>query len=512
MPKRPNILLLYTDQQRYDTVHSLGNAVIQTPTLDRLANEGAAFTSAYCASPVCISSRCSLLLGQYAHETGCEDNIPMPQDRVSLMQLLSEAGYQTHGVVKMHFMPDSWNLWGFDSRDYSEEGGFNPEDDFCKSLSNAGYQHVLNPYGIRSEYYYIPQPSQLPQRLHHSWWVADKSLDFLARRKKDQPFFLWSSFIKPHPPFENPYPWNRLYKPVEMPWPFLPPRYEELQTHWNRVQNRYKYKDQGFDGNIARATRAAYFAAISFVDYNAGRILARLEEEGELENTLVIYTSDHGEFLGDYGCWGKRSMLDPAARVPLLARYPERFAAGQQVTKVASAVDVLPTCLEAAGLRAPDDRSGVDLALLARGEADREAVLCQFQTEGKGLYALITDEWKYIWSAPDQKEWLLRRADAQVEATNLAGHPVYQPVVNALRAQLTGRLSQDGYTKVLDGQGWRRYPVLEVSETPDAGQLYQEGGDVEPMLPEGYTQRCNPYKGFVPSDLNFGTRPAGKKQ
>ena len=140
----------------------------------------------------------------------------------------------------------------------------------------------MDPNGVRSEWYYVPQPSQLPARLHHSTWVADRSLDFLQRRDPSRPFFLWSSFIKPHPPFESPIPWNRLYKPVEMPYPHMPPGYEHLLTFWNHLQNRYKYRDQGLDGNLVRLTRAAYYAAISFVDYNLGRILAQLRQSGQL--------------------------------------------------------------------------------------------------------------------------------------------------------------------------------------------------------------------------------------
>ncbi|MEI6500251.1 MAG: sulfatase-like hydrolase/transferase, partial [Armatimonadota bacterium] len=114
MSRRPNILLIFTDQQRYDTIGALGNPVIQTPAMDSLVREGVAFTSAYTPSPVCVAARCSLLLGQWAHQTGCDSNNPMPQDQTSLMDLLQEAGYQTHGTGKMHFVPDSEKLWGFD--------------------------------------------------------------------------------------------------------------------------------------------------------------------------------------------------------------------------------------------------------------------------------------------------------------------------------------------------------------------------------------------------------------
>jgi len=495
MATRPNILLLYTDQQRCDTIAALGNPYIQTPTLDGLVREGVSFTSAYCASPVCIASRCSLLLGQWPHQTGCTANTPMPQDRTSLMEMLQGAGYQTHGVGKMHFSPDSRKLWGFDSRDTSEEGGMRQGDDFCDFLRANGFGHLMDPNGVRSEWYYIPQPSQLPERLHHTRWVADRSLDFLRRRDRSRRFFLWSSFIKPHPPFESPVPWNRLCKPIEMPFPYLPPDHEDLLTFWSHLQNRYKYRDQGFDGNLVRLTKCAYYAAISLIDYHAGRLLQQLREEGVLDDTLVIFTSDHGELLGDYGSWGKRSMLDAAARVPLIVRYPERFEAGARCDEIASHVDVLPTCLAAAGLRTPEDRVGFDLARLARGEAGRAGVISQFQEEGLGLYGFVAADCKYVYSAPDNREWLFRRAEGQPESRNLAGNPAYEPVLAAMRGRLISSFRADGYGKPLEGEGWKTFPRREAPSTPDAWQLFQEGGDVDHLFPPGYEPRCKPTGG-----------------
>ena len=157
-----------------------------------------------------------------------------------------------------------------------------------------------------------------------------------------------------------------------MPLPFLPTDYEQLLTYWNRVQNRYKYRDQGSDMNLLRTMRAAYYAAISFIDYQLGRIFEALVTEGILDDTLILFTSDHGELLGDYNSYGKRSFLDVAARVPLLARYPERFPANVQCDYPASLVDVLPTCLQAAGSQPGDEHIGVDLGDLVDGVAARD--------------------------------------------------------------------------------------------------------------------------------------------
>lgn len=489
MPRQPNILLLFTDQQRADTIAALGNTVIQTPTLDSLCREGVAFTSAYTPSPVCVAARCSLVLSRWAHQTGCDNNNPMPQHETSLMELLGQAGYQTRGVGKMHFVPERRKLWGFDGRDFSEECC--RDDDFFATLAAAGYGHIMDPHGVRSEYYYVPQPSQLPAHLHQTAWVADCSLRFLQQRDLQRPFFLWSSFVKPHPPFENPVPWNRLYKPMEMPLPHLPEGYEQLLSYWNRVQNRYKWRDQGTDCNLLRTMRAAYYAAISFVDYHAGRLLDYLRQTGELDNTLVLWASDHGELLGDYGSYGKRTMLDAAQRIPLLARYPAGFAAGERCDEPASLVDVLPTCLELAGLPVPDTAVGESLAALAAGGVTREGVLTQFDRGATGLYSLVTRDYKYAYSAPDQREWLYDRRH-RPEERSLVGVPGYGETLRRLRGQLIARLRADGHEAPLEGDNWRAFPRLEVPACADDGVLFQEGGRVADQFPPGYAPRCNP--------------------
>jgi arylsulfatase len=348
MSDKPNVLVIMTDQQRYDTIGALGNSLIQTPALDRLVTGGTSFTSAYCASPVCVASRCSFVLGEYPHMTGCTANTPMPN-------------------------------------------------------------------GERSEYYYIPQPSQVPDRLHNTTWTGDRTLDFLERRDNERPFFLWMSFFKPHPPFEAPLPWHRLYRLIEMEPPEVPPENDHLLCYWNHFQNRYKYRDQGNDMNLIRAMRAMYYSIISHLDYQIGRVLDRLESEGILDDTLAIFTSDHGEFLGDYNSYGKRSFLDLAARVPLLVRYPERFGANVQCDTPVSLVDALPTLLGAASIETEPQHAGVDLADIASGASERDDVIGQLSEESKGLYALITRDYKYMYSAADRKEWLFRRLPVQIE-------------------------------------------------------------------------------------------------
>ena len=189
-------------------------------------------------------------------------------------------------------------------------------------------------------------------------------------------------------------------------------------------------------------------------------------------------------------------MLDAASRVPFLARYPERFGQGERCDSVTTTVDVMPTWLAAAGVAAPEECAGVDAACTARGESCRSGIIVQYSEGPTGLYGYVTDDWKYAYSAADGREWLFRRAEGQPEERNLADNVAYDAVTAAMREALIGRLREDGATECLEGDGWKVYPKKEVPEAPDAWQLFQEGGAVDAMFPEGYEPRCKPEGGL----------------
>lgn len=500
--QKPNILLFFTDQQRFDTIAALGNHIIKTPVMDRLVQEGTAFTRCYTPSPVCISGRCCMVTGQPAHITRCTDNVAMPQNLSSFMEKLQATGYQTHGAGKMHFAPDHLRMWGFESRDIAEEVR-HEDNDYYAYLQKAGYNHILEDGGLRSEYYYIPQPSQFPVKYHQSTWIADRSINFLKNRDQSRPFFLWSSWIKPHPPFESPVPWSKLYRPEESGCPHCPENSEELLCIWNRIQNRYKWRDNGSDGNLLRTMRAAYMACVSFVDYNIGRVLEELGDE--IDNTLVILTSDHGELLGDYRSVGKRTMLDPSVRVPMLVRYPKNFKAGKQCDTPVSLLDLWPTLLNAAGTTAAAAEGyGSDLAQIAAGFEKDRAVISQFQQKHLGLYMLATRELKYVYSAYDRKEWLfdIGGQAMSMDGPEISSDPSFSKTLGEMRSQLIQTLESEGAAEAVENGQWKEYPRPDLSlDKPDCGLIYQDdpqGGELLQhwinRLPKGY-RRNVPKKG-----------------
>jgi len=427
-----------------------------------------------------VPARCSLIYGRYPHQTGCFSNAnPMPDDSNTLMAALSAAGYRTHAVGKMHFTPVTQALRGLQSREIQEEvGSAGAHDDYLAFLRQAGLEHIYDAMGQRGEMYYIPQPAQMAARYHATNWVGERSEAFLRGQTGQQPWFLWSSFIHPHPPFSPPTPWNKLYRAALMPAPRHVQDEEYLHTYINREQNRYKYRDHGSDLNLLRVMKAYYYACISFIDYQVGRLLTVLEETGQLDNTLILFSSDHGEFLGDYGCFGKRSMLNPAACIPLLARLPGRFAQGRVCDTPTSLVDIYPTILAAAGITTPAfGLAGCDLAEIAgeHAEALRErTIYSQWNRAGEALYMALNRRWKYIYAASDRREYLFDRAADPLEERSRASVVFCRDAVTEMRNHLQAYYRQQGYLEPLDASGWRQFPQPVMPDDPDALLLIQD--------------------------------------
>lgn len=469
--------------QRADTIHALGNEVIRTPQLDRLVEEGTSFTNCFSPCPVCMPARCSLHYGMYPQRTGLFDNGRMMDDNgASYPAILGEHGYRTHAIGKCHFSPDHLALRGFQSRQTQEENRSDPKsDDYIAWLREHGYDDY-EPHGARGEMYYIPQVSSLPAAAHPSQWIADQSRHFIKEAgRSEQPWCLFSSFIHPHPPYSPPKPWHKLYRTPDMPLPFLPDDRSDFHTWINRHQNRYKYRDRGLDLNLIRTIKAYYYATISFVDYQIGRIRQTLEETGQLDNTLIVFSSDHGEFLGDFGCFGKRSMHDASSQVPLLVRYPKSFPSNQRCSTATTLCDLFPTFLAAANI--PFDNlevDGQDLAKTASSPDPERLVFSQFSEKASGIFMAVNEQWKYVYSITDQAEFFFNRQDDPRESRNLAQHAAVEQVKSAIKQSLLRYLKSMGAEEVeQEATGtlsWRHYPPRDESylEDPDAELLIQD--------------------------------------
>ena len=284
-----------------------------------------------------------------------------------------------------------------------------------------------------------------------------------------------------------------------MPMPNVPDNSETLQTYVNKVQNRYKYRDNGIDKNMVRVMKAYYYACISFVDYQIGRILDELTQSGQMDNTLILFTSDHGEHLGDYNCFGKRSFHDTAARIPMLAFMKGRFEGGICCSTPVSLVDVAPTFLSAA--RILQDNScfdGVDLYDVLTKKSERKIVFGQHSyNRGNPLeetetipsefngnedlwrascssYMAVTNEWKYFYSASDDREFLFDRQSDPKETRNKAGMPFAREALNYMRSQTIQHLKSGGETAGICENNFVHFKKKALPDDPDTGLLVQD--------------------------------------
>lgn len=497
--KKKNILLIFTDQQRFDTIAATGNLQVKTPNLDRLVREGTLFASAYTPSPVCVPARCSMHYGQYPMNTGCfENNYDMPDDRPSVADALAAAGYRTHAIGKRHFTPDPEALRGFQTLERQEEIVEDIEnDEYLRYLEANDCGYAIEPHGARGEAYYVPQLSTLPPQHHPTQWVGDRTVEWIqnhcvesdpkAQGLKPKAFFLMSSIIHPHPPFSPPTPWHKLYRGPDMPLPKMAEDNESLYLYTNYRQNRYKGRDAGRDIRLHQLIKAYYWASISFIDYQVGRMLDALEETGQLDNTLIIFSSDHGEFLGDYNCFGKRSFLDSAARVPMICRLPGTFEAGAVCDTPVSLIDVMPTALAAAEVKeipsiggVPAGRGGLsldgeDMAQIADGTSARGLVFGHYQGADAGIYMAVSRDWKYIWSAADNKELFFDRINDPQELRNRAYNVACGAGVRKMRQLLQDHIrTMPGHEEIVDENGWIVKEPISLPDDPDAGLIVQD--------------------------------------
>ncbi|MHB1483728.1 MAG: sulfatase family protein [Saccharofermentanales bacterium] len=492
MAKKPNILLLFSDQFRWDAIHAINNSQLLTPNLDRLCRDGVIFNRAYSPCPVCVPARISKFMGQYPFKTGVFDNdYPFEKKQKNLMEVLRDNGYNSKGIGKMHFVPDGMALNGFDSRDCQEEiSGESGDGDYRTYLNKKGYSKVFDSHGERSEMYYIPQISLLPEEDHPTNWIGDRSVSFINNYTDEKPFFLMSSFVHPHPPFSPPTPWNKIYRVPEIQEPFVPENYEELLVYVNHFQNRYKYRDDGIDRKLILTMRAFYYACISFIDYQVGKIIEALENRGILDETLIVFTSDHGEMLGDYNSFGKRCMLDPAARIPFIARYPKMIQSAGRCDTPVSLIDLFPTFIDAAGIEKTDEMEldGESIMKVLDGSSQRKTVYSQYCSADRGLYMAVNEFEKLIYSAPDDKYMYFDTRVSKLEDRNLWDDYSCKDKALDMKAGFVEFLAAN-HPEALEKGDFKRYPVKHMPENKDEGLLYQDNPvnkEAESVIPKGY--------------------------
>ena len=430
--QRPNLLLITTDQHRHDCLGCAGHPLLRTPNIDRLASAGVRFDRAYSANPICQPTRASILTGRYPHEHGVVANlIDMSAHEPTMIGLLGEAGYFTASIGHTQvFAPDQ--TFGFRYVDPVCHG-IGANDNYRRYLKNKGLSH-LDGQAKGDRLPFEVYTHALSFEDYCDSYIGRKAVEFLET-VDGRPFILWVGFVGPHFPFDPPEPHDRIYDPAEVPLPVDWPTDlagKPALHHWNR--------EMGFDrltDELIRRIRSHYYGNITLIDQWIGRIIDVLEKRNLANDTVVLFTSDHGELLGDHGLLWKceHAMYEPSVRVPMvLGGAPFAEMSGVR-TEFVESVDVAPTFLDLAGIEIPGPVQGRSLLGLLKGAQApwRDAAFSEGraiqtregldqQDSNLSVVMIRTDRWKYVYhrDEPSFCELYDLEADA-AECHNLAG-------------------------------------------------------------------------------------------
>ena len=367
---KPNILIIQSDEHGPMFSSTYGHPLVKTPSMDRLARQGATFDAAYCNSPLCVPSRLSFLTGRYVSRCkGWDNATPLPTDAVTWPYLLRSVGYDVVLSGKMHLIgPDKLHGFG-EQLAYDPHGGEHRDPAEARRLGLAASgRHPVHLWEEGIPTAGEPWPSVSEARSGTSPMIeADDAIEAAAlgylkdRRPPGRPFALCVGFVAPHFPFVVPEPYFSMYYPDKTDLPNLPPGHlESLPPAAQRLRQEFGFYGHS-EEEVLRA-RAAYYALVTYLDDKIGRLLDALEEQGLAENTVVIHTSDHGESLGEHGLWRKMNFYEQSARVPLQITWHGTIPRGQRVPGAVSLVDVTATILDVAEVPRDTSDSYSDLA------------------------------------------------------------------------------------------------------------------------------------------------------
>jgi arylsulfatase A-like enzyme len=435
--RRPNILWYCTDQQRFDTIGALGNPHVKTPTVDRLVQQGVAFTHAYCQSPICTPSRSSFLTGLYPsrlHNTR-NGNESFPSAPPVITRLIADSGYRCGLIGKFHLqsaghrteprIDDGYAFWRFSHA---------PRDDWQSGHDYADWVRAQggNLDALRQH------EDRVPSELHQTTWASERAIEFI-RQSSAEPWLLSVNVYDPHPPFVPPRQYAEQFDAAAMPGPYF--RDSDLAQQAKLSQVDFQGQVLRPEQHNAKEKQALYYAMIAQIDDQLARILEALDETGQRDDTIVVFTSDHGESLGDHGLFEKGCRFyEGLVRVPLIFSCPARLTCAVRYDMLVELLDMTSTIVDLAGLPQPEYMKGHSLvSLIESGEPAepiREFVRCEYFdaldplfTNGSGTYAtmyrddryklsvyhghglgelydLVTDPWEFdnLWDEPQHQE------------------------------------------------------------------------------------------------------------
>lgn len=463
---RPNIVLIVCDQLRGDCLGAAGHPDVKTPYLDTLAAEGALFENAYSACPSCIPARAALLTGrsQERHgRVGYQDGIDWRYDHY-LAEELGNAGYQTACVGKMHVHPPRLAC-GFQTLKLHDGyiGHYRHadtpywqnqavSDDYMRDMRDRlGASFDVNGSGVENNSW-IAHPWIYEERYHPTNWVVDESIRFLETRDRTRPFFLTASFVRPHPPFDAPQSYFDGYYDRDLRAPACGDWDDTAATERDGMVLDSVHGCR--DAELRRQAMVGYYACITHVDHQVGRLITALENDGTYADTVVVFTSDHGEMLFDHSLFRKVLPYEGSAHIPLIVRAGKRVmvgrgaeavpAGGRRVRGVVELRDIMPTLLDFAGAPVPGTVDGVSLAAAALGTGAVERPYLHGEharDREQSNHYIVTQNDKYIWFSQSGREQYFRLDEDPREEHDAIRDPACAERIGRLRSLLAEELA-----------------------------------------------------------------------
>ena len=489
---RPNILVIQADQMTALCLSAYGKPYAITPNIDKIAENGTTFTNSYCNNPVCGPSRASMMTGRLPSDVGVFDNgAEFLPSEPTFAHYLRKLGYKTTLAGKMHFV-GSDQLHGFEERLTTD---IYPSD----FAWTADWEQTDEPYAPSvMSLLSVVEAGHCERNLQIDYdeevfSAAKKEMFDHARSKDDRPFMLHVSFTQPHNPFVAGRKYWDIYEGVDIPEPEVAYiDYEERDPWSQRYYMTIRQDEFDITADQLQTARRAYFAMVSHLDELVGGLMSTLKSIGQLENTYIFITSDHGEMLGERGMWYKFNPYEASIRVPLIAQGP-KFKAGYREESLASLVDLLPTFVDIASggkfadYAAPYD--GRSLFKLPKRRSDQDKIF--IEVNGEGLYApafiMISGSLKLVHSRTDPK-MLFDLTKDPLELMNLANEPDYQSQMQKMFAEMQLRWNEDDLDQrirgsqrkrifVQDAMKHGRFPSWDYAPHYDPAKVYVRGGN-----------------------------------
>lgn len=476
--KRPNILLILADQHRQDCLGCYGNPDVKTPHIDALASEGMRYDEHYTVYPVCTPSRYSMLSGLYTHQhTAWTNESTLPNGVSTFPKLLREAGYQTAAVGKMHFTPTYQDV-GFDRMILSEQNGQGRfEDDYHSYLKDCGLidsidltdqvEEHRNKAG--KEYYdhFGAFESNLDCEHHSTSWITRQALSQIESWNQEGGNLLMVGYIKPHHPFDPPAPYNKLYEPEKLT---ILDGYTSEVSDTDYQNNTGFFDHKSLSEDRLREIMAMYYATITQIDDNVGEIVSLLRKKSMYEDTMIIYTSDHGEYLGYHHMLLKSNFLyDPLAKIPLIIKYPQVMQKSGVSLALSENIDLSATILECCGIPQAYAMCGISLSDETN---EREFIFSEGQygtdRHPKQGYMIRSRAAKLIVNGSFDEMMFFDLADDPTEQKNLINHPDYQTEIKRHKQALIEKLLFSSTSKThVDRTALQRMEQSELNRKAD---------------------------------------------